>query len=465
MKAKDIHDAAVLETPARPVPRIRGGALFGNLRAFRDDRLGFLARCAREGPVVGFRIANRLFHLVTPPEGVQRVLVDNAANYRKDTRGQELLRDLLGDGILTAQDESWRSQRRLAQPAFQRDRIAGFTDIMVRATREHLDSWEPRARSGEPFDLAAEMSRLTFRIVGLSLFGADLDGFSDEVGRALGIALADRTARATSILDRLLGSHVPTPRNIRWKRAVRALDSVVERTIAERRRRPTADARDLYTLLAQARDDATGEKMSDRLLRDQVLTILLAGHETTANALSWAWALLSTHPAVERRLRAEVESVLGGREPGFEDTANLRYTRAVVDETMRLYPPVWNIARSVVADDRVSGALIPGGSFVFLSPWITHRDPALWPNPEGFDPERFLEPAPGRPRFAYFPFGGGARQCIGNTFALLEATIVLALVVQRYRVELVPGRPLEPEPLITLRPRDGVPVRIRTVRA
>ena len=452
--------------PSAP-PSIRGEPWFGSLRAYRDDRLGFLVRAARHGDVVSMRLGPRTFHLIAHPEGVKRVLIDNAANYHKETRGQELMRPLLGEGLLTAEGEAWKSQRRLAQPAFQRDRVAGFAPIMVEATRDVLEAWAPRARTGESFDLAEEMSKLTFRIVGLAIFGTDLGDTAEEVGRSLSIALLDRTERTTSLLDYFLGERIPTPRNRRFQRALRSLDSVVARTIAARRSRPPSvesSGSDLLTLLGNARDPETGAGLSDRLLRDQVMTILLAGHETTANALSWTFYLLSTHPEVERRVCAEVESVLSGREPTAEDAARLRYTRAVVDESMRLYPPVWTMARNVVEDDVLSGKRVGGGSYVWISPFVTHRHPDFWENPEGFDPERFLDPAPGRPRFAHFPFGGGARQCIGNTFALLEAVVILAMALQRYRIELVPGATVTPEPLITLRPRGGVPVRIRSRR-
>lgn len=437
-------------------PWIKGEPVLGSLRAFAKDRLGFFEAAARLGDVVGFNLGGRSFFLLAHPDAVKRVLVDNYPNYRKETRGQDLLRTVLGEGLVTAEGDTWKRQRRLSQPAFHKDLVASFAPLMVRATREALEGWQP----GQELDVSEAMGRLTLTIVGRALMGTDLSDSASEVGAALTHVLNELSARSVSILDFFIGTEVPTLRNRRLKQAIATLDRVVDATIAERRRDPSGH-HDLLALLMAARDEEGGTGgMSDRLLRDQIMTMILAGHETTANALTWTFYLLSKHPAVERRARAEVASVLGDRDATFEDAMRLRYVRAVIDESMRLFPPVWTLARSVVADDEIGGVKIPGGSFVFACQWITHRHPAIWDNPEGFDPERFLVESPDRPRFAYFPFGGGARQCIGNTFALMEAQLILATVLQSFRLDLLPGTRAEPEPLMTLRPRGGLHARL-----
>jgi cytochrome P450 len=438
-------------------PFIAGEPVLGTLRDFARDRLGFLSEMARKGDVVSFKVGWRLFHLVASPEGVQRVLVDNYPNYTKETRGQDLLRTVLGDGLVTSEGDAWRRQRRLAQPAFHKDRLATFVPIMTRSAREMLATW----KDGETRDVSAELSKLTLTAVGRALMSSELADSATDVGQALTLVLREIAARTISIVDLFLGTRVPTPRNRRFNSAIASLDRVVEATIAERRRDP-GQHQDLLSLLMTARDEETQLGMSDRLLRDQVITMILAGHETTSNALAWTLLLLSKHPAVARQARAEVESVLGDREPELADLGRLEYVRAVVEESMRLYPPVWTLARNVLHDDVISGYDVPGGSYVFVSPWVTHRHPDVWDNPEGFDPERFLGHSSGeRARYAYFPFGGGARQCIGNTFALTEAQVILAMILQRFRLDLMPGQRIEPEPLATLRPKYGMEMRIK----
>ncbi len=447
----------------KPAPWIKGEPVLGSLRAFAKDRLGFLERAhAEKGDVVGFNLGGRTFHLVAHPEGVKRILVDNYPNYRKETRGQDLLRTVLGEGLVTAEGDTWKRQRRLSQPAFHKDRIAAFAPLMVQATRDALAGWE----AGSSLDAGEAFSKLTLTVVGRALMGTDLSDSASEIGSSLTFVLNELSARSVSILDYFIGTEVPTCRNRALKKAIANLDRIVDATIAERRKDPGRH-QDLLGLLMAATDHEGGTGgMSDRLLRDQVMTMVLAGHETTANALTWTTYLLSKDPAVERRARAEVLEVLGDRDATFEDTLRLRYVRAVIEESMRLFPPVWTLARSVVDDDEIGGYRIPAGTFVFACPWITHRHPGIWENPEGFDPERFLEQhdESRRPRFAYFPFGGGARQCIGNTFALMEAQLILATVLQRFRLDLLPGQRVVPEPLMTLRPKDGLHVRLHEPR-
>ncbi len=443
----------------RAAPGPRGHALLGSLPAYRQGRLRFFTDTAREyGGVVRVRLGPRVIHLVSHPDGIKHILQDNHRNYRKGERYDRLV-PVLGRGLLTSEGEFWLRQRRLAQPAFHRQRLGAFATIMTEATAAMLARWEREAWRGQPLDIAAEMMRLTFAIVGRTLFSADVSGEADAVGQALTIALreADRRIRSTIPLPERL----PTARNRRVREAIRTLDGVVYNLIAARRDGRDAREGDLLAMLLAARDEETGEGMSDRQLRDEVMTIVLAGHETTANALAWTWYLLSQHPEAEEHLRAEVATALSGRTPGIEDLAALSYTRMVIEEAMRLYPPAWAVGRTALVDDEIGGYRIPAGKTVVLSPYVTQRLPQFWDDPERFAPERFRpERVAARPRFAYFPFGGGPRLCIGNGFAMLEAQLIVAMVAGRYRLRLVPGQRVEPEPMVTLRPRGGLPMTL-----
>ena len=448
--------AATTGTP----PSAPGNPLLGNLlQARRDPLKFFLGSAGRHGDVVRYRVLTEVGYLVSHPEGVEHVLQKNHRNYDKGTEDYDVLRWLLGQGLLTSDGDFWRRQRRLMQPAFHRRLVATFGERMVGETATMLERWRPHAESGQPVDVAAEMMRLTLDIVGHALFGLDLSREATSFGRAF-------TEANRYLSDRLYfpfpPPSVPTPRNRRFKAALRTLDAVAEGVIRERRRAADGEDRgDLLSMLLSARDEETGEGMDDRQLRDEVMTLLLAGHETTANALSWTWYLLGEHPEAEERLRAELSGVLGVRLPTVEDVPNLRYTRMVIEESMRLYPPVWAIGRNTIAEDEILGYRIPANVEVTLSAYVTHRHPAFWEDPEVFDPERFSPGrSEGRPRFAYFPFAGGPRLCIGRDFALLEAQLILATVAQRYRPRLVPGHPVESEPLITLRPRRGLPMTL-----
>ncbi len=412
---------------------------------------------------VGFLGFTRYF--VTHPDGVQHVLHDNYRNYGKDCFEYAGLRLMIGEGLVTSDGELWRRQRRLAAPAFTPRCVHHFADDMTVATRDLLDRWEARARSGEPFDVTPEMMGVTLRIVGDALFGVDTSGDSAAVAPAFATAmrvLIGRTPLAPPLW-------VPTPANVRFNSAMRMLRGVVERILEARRKNGGAESAgrsDLLSSLIAARDEETGEAMGRDQVRDEVLTLLLAGHETTAMALTWCWYLLSKHPDVRRRLCEEVDAVLGGRAPTAADLPSLAYGRMVIEETMRLYPPVWAIARVAREADEVGGYPIRPGRVLLLSPYSTHRRPDFWENPEGFDPERFApERARKQHRFAYFPFAAGPRVCIGNNFALIEAQLILAMVAQRYVLDLVPGRPVEPQALLTMRPRDGMWMTVRRRRS
>jgi cytochrome P450 len=410
----------------------------------------------RFGDVVRHRIARFVVHVLRHPDAIKHVLQGNHANYTKGW-GLQRMKVFLGEGLLTSEGDHWRRQRKLAQPAFHRPRLAQLVGTMVEATRAMLDRWRSRPR-GSSFDVSQETTRLTLNIAARTLFGADVDADAGRVGKAATIALEEANRRIYSPVDVPLA--VPTPRNVRFREACKVLDSVVY-GIIERRRRSGEPGTDLLSMLLEARDEETGAAMSDRELRDEVMTLLLAGHETTANALSWTLYLLSKNPGERRKLEAEVDRALDGHAPTFAELPALSYARMVIEESMRLFPPAWIFGRTAKGDDVVGGYRIPAGSLVVISPFVTHRYAAFWPNPEGFDPERFSpEASEGRHKYAYIPFGGGPRICIGNHFALLETQVVLAMIVQSFRLELVPGAVVEPFPMVTLRPRPNLPMTL-----
>jgi cytochrome P450 len=430
------------------------------LPAFRSDPLMFLVDTAREyGPVARVSLGLVDAYLVSQPSGVKRVLQDNSENYGRETRGFQALRMTLGSGLITTDGPFWKRQRRLAQPAFHKARLAAFGAIMGQAAHELVERLVGRAAAKTPVDIVPEMARVTLAILGRSLFSLDLDGEADAVGRALVVVLRHTIDTVQSLIP--VPRALPTPANRRFAAALRTLDRVVLDSIAERRR-DGIDRGDLLSMLLAARDEETGEGMTDQQLRDEVMTLMLAGHETTAMTLSWTLSLLSRNPAARRSLESEVDGVLAGRLPTTDDLPRLPYTRMVIEEAMRLYPPAWAVTRSVAADDEIDGFAIPAGSITMISPYVTHRDLALWDNPEGFDPERFAPARDAdRPRYAYFPFGGGPHLCIGAGFAMMEAPLILATLAQRLRLDLLPGHPVQIEPLVTLRPRGGLPMILR----
>ncbi|HSP79607.1 MAG TPA: cytochrome P450 [Myxococcaceae bacterium] len=445
----------------RTPPGPRGHWLLGSLRERRADPLGlFLRGRERYGDVVRYRMGSFTVYQLNHPDDVKRVLVDNVQNYRK-TYLMQRLRPLLGNGLLLSEGDFWRRQRRLAQPAFHRERLAGMSTTMTDIIGHELQRWAPYAELGQPFDLASELTRLTLSLVGQVLFSTDLSDSAGEVGRAMVDALEEGNRRALSVLP--LPEFLPLPSNRRLREAVRVLDRVVF-DIIDQRRGGAGLANDLLSLLMEMRDADTGEGMSDRQLRDEVMTLVLAGHETTANALAWTFHLLQQHPEVEERLAREVASVLGERTPTASDLPRLSFTARVFDESLRLYPPAWLMSRRALAEDVLGGYPIPKGSIVAILPYVLHRHPAFWERPEAFEPDRFLPERSGsRPRLAYLPFGGGQRLCIGNGLALMEGQLVLAMAMQRYRFRPVPGHRVEPQPLVTLRPRQGLRVTARKV--
>lgn len=437
--------------------------IFGNLREIRRDSLGFLLSAAREyGDIVSFHFMFFPGLLINHPDYIQHVLQDNHRAYSKQTFDYAVLKPVLGEGLLTSDGDFWLRQRRLIQPAFHRQRIAAFGEQMVQDTQEMLRRWEPISRNGQAVDVAEEMMRLTLTIVGRALFSVELSAQASTIGPAFTILNAE--------IAQLLRSFLPTPikfRLPRFQRALGDLNRTVQSIIDQRRERLARSGEaggDLLAMLIQARDEQTSEQMTDQQLRDEVVTLLLAGHETTANALTWTWYLLSQHPQVEERLRRELVSVLDGQPPNLDDLPRLSYTRMVVQEALRLYPPAWIISRKAEQEDEIGGYAIPKGTAVSLSAFTMHRHPGFWEAPEIFDPERFTaQRSENRPPYAYFPFGGGPRLCIGRDFALQEAMLILATVAQRYRLELAPAHPVEPEPLVTLRPKYGMKMLLRNL--
>ncbi len=427
--------------------------LLGHFHAFGrgPERLRkVLTLRERYGDLVRLRFGGIQAHLVASPEIVQEVLHTRNREFDKHTRGTYKLRLVLGLGLLTSEGRFWLRQRRISQPAFHRKKIASFADRMVNAAEETCAEW----REGEAFDAHEAMMRLTLRVVSETLLGTAVTNDAATVGAALDVVIADVNRRVNQLVE--LPPPIPTRHNRRFMEAMGTLDRIVLEIIEERRR-SGIERDDLLQMLMDTRDAETGERMDDAQLRDEVMTIFLAGHETTANALSWSLYLLAKSPEVARKLRAEVRGALGDRRATFEDLRALPYTRQVIEEAMRLYPPAWMIARAPVADTELGGYFVPKRNLLLLSPWVVHRHPDYWRDPEGFDPDRFAPEARAtHHRFQYFPFGGGPRLCIGNNFALMEAQLVLATLAQRWHLELVPGRDVVAEPLVTLRPRGGL---------
>jgi cytochrome P450 len=431
-------------------PALKGRPIFGVLRDFQADALTFLENAARRhGDIVNFRLGTQNAYLLNHPDWIKDVLVTHQSNFTK-SRAAQRLRALLGEGLLTSEGVFHHRQRRLAQPAFHRDRLMGYAAAMVECAARCRDRWEP----GATFDVSKEMMRLTLAVVGRTLFSADVASEADEIGAALtDVVHLFRTMLMpfSEWLEKL-----PLPHVRRFKRARDRLDQTIYRLIAERRA-SGRDTGDLLSMLLLAQDEEGEGGMTDQQVRDEALTLMLAGHETTANALTWSWYLLSQNPSAEAAFHAELDRVLNGRLPAFEDLPQLRYTEAVFAEALRLYPPAWAVGRRAKQDYPIGDYLIPARAIVLMSPWAVHRDPRWFPEPEKFDPERWRpEIAERRPKFSYFPFGGGARVCIGERFAWMEGVLVLAAIGQRWCMRLEPGHRVETRAVITLRPKFGM---------
>jgi cytochrome P450 len=452
-------DVAIADGNGVLAPLVKGWPIAGVAWQMRVDPLGTMTRGMAElGDTVRLKLGPYRATLFRNPEHIKHIFVDNAANYSKQTRGYEKSKLVLGEGLVTSEGELWQRQRRIAMPAFARQRVIGFAGVMTDSVTAMLDRWQAVGVERR-LDIFVEMMRVTLRIALQTLLGVGEGNQTDELGRAVSVVLERTNDIITNPLSPPLW--VPTPKNVSFKRAIAKLDRFVYGTIERRRRTGETSEADLLGMLMAARDQETGDAMSDRQLRDEAVTILIAGHETVANVLTWALHLLAQHPEKQEELAAEVRAALAGRVPTAEDAARLPFTRMVVDEAMRLYPPAWMIGRAAVETDNVLGYRVEKGSFALISPYMTHRHPALWDRPDAFDPRRFGDGRADRlPKFSYIPFGGGQRFCIGGTFALLEATLLLASIIQRVRVRPVEGAKVVPYAMITLRPRFGMPMGV-----
>jgi cytochrome P450 len=442
--------------PAERPPGPKGARIMGVMREFNRDSLGFIERAQRDyGDIVWMRFlyvpALFLYH----PDQVEYVLATNPKNFRKAmSLRSNFFHRLVGNGLLTSEGEEWKRQRRLSSPAFHRHRIGAYADTMVNYTRRLIENWQP----GETRDMHREMMRLTLEIVVRCLFRADVSNDVDDVGNTLKELVKPFASQAT--LKWILNNRLPTPTHLRFNRLARRIDDVVFRIISERRA-SGRDEGDLLSMLLDAKDE-DGSQMNDQQLRDEVMTLFLAGHETTALTLSWSWYLLGKHPEAETRFHQELDEVLGSRLPTMADLPRLKFTEQIAKESMRLYPPAYGLGREAIDDCEIGGYRVTAGTQVFMFQWVTQRDPRFYDQPHDFRPERWTEEFSERlPKFAYFPFGGGPRACIGASFAMMEIMLVLATIGQKWRLTLMGDDPVEIYPAMSLRPKDGVMVRVQ----
>ena len=434
----------------------KGSAFFGNLFQFKKDPIEFLSGLARDyGDIAQFRLGRQRAVQLNHPDYIRDVLVTHSRKFCK-TRGLDRAALVIGKGLLTSEGDFHRRQRRLAQPAFHPQRICGYGSMMTQYASRLAHGWQ----DGEQVDVFSEMLRLTLAIVGQTLFGTDIESESEDIGKAM--------TTVFEYFNRLMlpfggiFAKLPLPSRRRFEQARELLDRTVNRMVLDRRSAGD-DRGDLLSMLLLARDEGeAGVGMSDTQVRDEVMTMFLAGHETTATALTWTWYLLATNPVAEAELHRELDRVLAGRVPTTSDLPNLKYTRMVLAESMRLYPPVWTLTRRAMEDYDVDGYLIPAGTIVGMSQYVMHRDRRFYPEPDQFLPSRWTpEQAAQRPKYAYFPFGGGPRLCIGEQFAWMEASLILATLCQTWRARVPSNYCPQLRPLITLRPQGGLPVRLQ----
>ncbi len=423
--------------------------------------IDLLMDAAQYGDVVRLQIGPNIY-LANHPDIIRDILVTNQRMFVKSSLLRRM-RALLGNGLLTSEGQLHLRQRRLIQPAFHRQRIAGYAKIITDTAQRSSERW----KTGEVRNIHAEMMHLTMIIAGQAFFGANVESEAEEIGQAITTLMRGSRRLRLPFYQQMM--RLPLPSNRRILEAGERLDALIQTMIAERRaaiqRGEIGKYNDLMDMLLQARDDlGDGQGMSDALVRDEVLTLFLAGHETTANALTWTWYLLSKHPDVEAKLHEELAQVLNGRVPAADDVEKLSYTRKVLSESMRLYPPSWTIGREALDDYQAGDFRLPSGSTILMSQWVMHHDPRYYPDPYRFDPERWTpEAVAARPKYSYFPFGGGPRVCVGEPFAWMEGTLVLAALAQRWRLRLVPGQKIDLLPQVTLRPRYGMRMEIQSI--
>ncbi len=446
----------------RLAPGPKGHFLVGSLPEIRrDNAQTFLDGWRQYGDVVRYPGAFDIY-CIAHPDHVQYILQTNHMNYKHPPFLNRKLTEIVGQGLVTTEGDYWKSQRRLAQPIFHRKRITDFGTIMTDSAARMIAGWQTNLETGKPLEVRKAMMHISLDVLARAIFGADWTKELEVMEPAVTVANEHADKRLLSLID--LPLFLPLPRFLRFKKAKRTFDAIVYRLIAERRKTGPDERSDLTSMFIQAKDEDTGEGMTDEQVRDQLMTFLMAGHETVSAGLAWVWYLLSMNPAARDRVHAEVDTVLGDRTPTAEDVPKLEYISMVIDETLRLYPPLFVIPRTPIKPDVIGGYDIPAGStFVALCPYVTHRHPEFWENPEGFDPERFTpERSKGRHRFAYFPFGGGPRKCIGDYFGLMTMQLVVAMVAQRFRLDMVPGFPVSPQPAISLRPRHGLLMNVES---
>jgi enediyne biosynthesis protein E7 len=441
----------------RRAPGPRGTWWWGSLGEFRRDPLELLSRAAAYGDLVRLRFGPVVAHLANHPDLIRHVLVDAPDNYDKNTRSVAKMRATCGTSLLTADGDVWLRLRRIAQPAFQASELSRFTPAIVETVRDWLDGWEVAAREQKPLDLVAEMMHLTVTIAARMFFGIDVKQEAIDIEQALGAILDDTWRRLESLIDP--SAVAPVLHRPRFRAAKRRLESIVSRA-ADQRRDSSGASRDLLSALLAARDDKTRSALSHHELRSAVITLLLAGHETTANALAWTFYLLMQHPTVCATLQSEIDLVLAGQAPDAANWRSLEYVSRVFAESIRLYPSIWIMERRVVTDDWLAGFRVCAGSTLLISPYVLHRSEQFWPEPERFDPDRFTSTACAeRPRLADLPFGAGPHVCIGREMAELVAVIVIAMIAQRFRLGRIDAEPAVPLAGITL--RHGQPLWVR----
>ncbi len=400
---------------------------------------------------------NSSAYLLAHPKYAEHVLSTHQELYAKTDVVNKPLNLMMGESILTAEGESWLKDRRLMQPAFHMKQLANLVDVMVSCTESFLQEWENKP-DGEVVDIAEETLHLTLKVAGQTLFSKDISDEDSVLGQAFRTGYEFINYKINNLWTEPLW--MPTPRNKRFIKAKQTLDNLILDIIDNRRQNPS-ERNDLLSMLMSARDEQTGEGMSDEQLQNEAITLLVAGHETAASSLAWTWYLLAQHPHIAENLQSELQEVLNGSNPSLEKLSQLKYTRKIFDETLRLYPPAWGIPRTPKQDDQINGYLIPKNSIITVGAFMIHRHPEFWENPDEFNPDNFLpEKVNQRPKFAYFPFGGGKRICIGQNFALMEATIIIALISQRFKFELLPNQNVEIDPTFTLRPKNGIKVKV-----
>jgi len=435
-------------TPNPPGPR--GLPVLGNTLQFGRHTFDFLRRCREYGDVVYFEVLGQPFYQLNDPADIHHVLVDNNENYTKGSFLTKQFGEFLGKGLLLNEGDDWRRQRHLVQPAFDPERISIYAEMMTSYTERLLDSWE----AGTPRDIHTDMTQLTLEVAASTLLDIDIRAESSELRTAFHDITEEfrkRTARPVS-----LPQWIPTPRNRRYQHALEQINDIVYEIIARRRTEP---GNGVVSMLLAASDESD-ETVDNKQIRDEIVTLLFAGHETTAVALTFTWYLLATHPRQEERLVTELDDVLDGESPTMSAVPDLEYTRKVLKESLRLYPPVFGILREPVQDDQISGYQIPAGATVAMNQIAVHHDPRYFDDPKAFTPARWSDDfEESLPQFAYFPFGGGPRRCIGERFAMLEATLIVATVAQQYHLELVSDRDLTLKPSVTTRPEK--PIRVR----